>query len=241
MAAAARRRRRRIHRLLLPILAGLALAALAVPASAHETKQLGPYHVAVGFGQEPAYAGQPNSVQVLLTDAAGKPVTDLGGTLQVHVSHASNPDVRRTMVLEPNFEVGEWGTPGDYRAFFIPSAPGDYTFHLAGKIHGVAVNQPFTSGPKTFSAAEDPAGAMFPVSRAPTAAQVALRLDRETARLDAATARQVANARHDAELARSVAFAAVLLAVVGLAVAVGVGRRRPKAAHARTGVAAVEH
>ena len=52
------------------------LAFAADPASAHEERDVGTYVFAVGFGQEPAYAGQPNSVQLLLHQN-GKPVNDL--------------------------------------------------------------------------------------------------------------------------------------------------------------------
>src|SRR5437016_6132287 len=76
-------------------------------ASAHQVKQVGPFTMAVGFGNEPAYAGQPNSVQLLLSEK-GKPVTDLS-TLKVEVKFASSS---KELIIEPNFEVGEFGTPG---------------------------------------------------------------------------------------------------------------------------------
>jgi len=163
----------------------LGLAALLVPflagtAAAHEGRKVGSYRLAVGFGDEPAYAGQGNSVQVLITDAAGQPVTDLGDTLKVMVMMGKQT---MDMGLDPFFEVGEFGTPGDYRAFFIPSTPGNYTFHIHGTIKGQKVSQPFTSSPTTFSAVQDPARAAFPKSDQPTTGQVAQRLDRETARL----------------------------------------------------------
>jgi hypothetical protein len=61
------------------------LVMLADPAAAHEERDVGGFTLAVGFGQEPAYAGQPNSVQMILS-RAGKPVTDLGDTLSVSVA-----------------------------------------------------------------------------------------------------------------------------------------------------------
>src|SRR6266545_6367960 len=177
----ARRRRRRI----LSTALALGLAALLVPvwagaAAAHEGKKVGNYRLAVGFGDEPAYAGQKNSVQVIITDAAGKPVTDLGDTLKVMVMMGART---MDMSLEPFFEVGEFGTPGDYRAFFIPSTPGRFTFHIHGTIKDQKVSQPFTSSPSTFSDVQDPARAAFPKLDQPTTGQVAQRLDRETARL----------------------------------------------------------
>ena len=174
-------RRRRI----LSAALALGLAALLVPlwagaAAAHEGKKVGRYRVAVGFGQEPAYAGQANSAQVLITDAAGQPVTDLGDTLKVMVMMGKQT---MDMSLEPFFQVGEFGTPGDYRAFFIPSTPGKYTFHLPGTIKGQPVSQVFMSSPNVPAQVQDPARAAFPKLAQPTTGQVAQRLDRETARL----------------------------------------------------------
>jgi hypothetical protein len=161
----------------------LLVGAWAGPAGAHEGKQVGRYRFVVGFGDEPAYAGQKNSVQLLLSDARGKPVTNLGDTLEVMVMAGRQT---QDLALEPFFEVGEFGTPGDYRAFFIPSTPGTYTFHFHGIIAGQKVEQDFTSGPKTFGNVQDPAQATFPKLNQPSNAQIAQRLDRETARLDSA-------------------------------------------------------
>src|SRR4051794_10881425 len=110
------------------VLAGL-LATLMVilpagVASAHVEREIGPYTVAVGFGDEPAYAGSENSVQMFVhVTQSGKPVLDLGPTLDVQVSYGD--EQMDPITMEPFFEVGEFGTPGDYRAFFIPTRPGD--------------------------------------------------------------------------------------------------------------------
>ena len=57
-----------------------AIAALtivpAAPALAHVEVPQGDVTIAVGFGIEPAYAGQPNAVQLLVTRNE-QPVTDL--------------------------------------------------------------------------------------------------------------------------------------------------------------------
>ena len=65
----------------------LVLAALAAaPASAHAEKKAGKYAFVVGFGDEPAYAGQPNSLQVIIS-RDGKPATDLAGQLDKLKAH----------------------------------------------------------------------------------------------------------------------------------------------------------
>ncbi len=45
----------------------------------------------------------------------------------------------------------KWGDPGHYVAYFIPTQPGDYSFHVTGEIDGVAIDETFTAGPETFS------------------------------------------------------------------------------------------
>lgn len=208
--------RARLRRVFATVLA-LGLAALLVPvwagaAAAHEGRKVGGYRLAVGFGDEPAYAGQKNSAQVLISDAAGEPVTDLGDTLKVMVMMGKQTV---NLPLEPFFEVGEFGTPGDYRAFFIPSAPGRYTLHLHGSVKGQAVNQDFTSSPTTFSDVQDPARAAFPKLDQPTTGQVAQRLDRETARLSTAVQDAMAASGSADRRARDAAGQTRLLTIMG--------------------------
>jgi hypothetical protein len=83
---------------------------------------------------------------------------------------------------EPDFQVGESGTPGDDRALFIPTTPGVSTFHLTGSIKGQPVDQKFTSGPTIFDEVRDPAEVSFP-TKDPTTGQLSARLDRKTKRL----------------------------------------------------------
>ena len=117
----------------LPAAAVLAIGLLALLpaiASAHEEAEVGHITMAVGFGTEPdTYAGLPNSVQLLLSHD-GEPVIDLGDSLKVTIQFGD--ETSDPMTFEPAFEVGEFGTPGDYRAYFVPSQPGDYTFHITG-------------------------------------------------------------------------------------------------------------
>ena len=193
-------------------LAALLVGAWAGPAAAHEAKQVGRYRFEVGFGDEPAYAGQKNSVQLLLSTAAGKPVTDLGDTLKVMVMAGNQT---QDLSLEPFFEVGEFGTPGDYRAFFIPSTPGGFTFHFHGSIKGQKVDQDFTSGPNSFSSVQDPTQAAFPKLNQPSTAQIAQRLDRETARLDGSSRTALAAANSSDRRTRQTASRVTILSILG--------------------------
>src|SRR5262245_59293120 len=56
----------------------LASVFMAAAVFAHAVVTIGPYTVAIGWSGEPAYVGEQNSVQVIVKDSAGKPVTDLG-------------------------------------------------------------------------------------------------------------------------------------------------------------------
>jgi hypothetical protein len=203
----------------------------AGPAAAHEERKVGNYMFHVGFGDEPAYAGAKNSVQLLLHDAkTDKPVTSIGDQLKVDVTQgadsANNDTQKMTMNVEPDFEVGEFGTPGDYRAFFIPTAPGSYTFHFTGSINGQKVDEKFTSGPQTFSDANDPAQVEFPVKQ-PTGSQLSARVDRENLRLNAALADVRKQAKDQAGTARTIAVVGLVVGVLGLAAAAyGLTRKR---------------
>jgi hypothetical protein len=207
--------------------AGISVAAalsgvLALPAPAalaHEGRTQGDLEMEVGFGTEPAYAGQPNSVQLILVHD-GEPVVDLGGTLDVEVSFG---DQTQQFTLEPNFAVGEFGDPGDFRAWFIPTRAGRYTFHFTGTIQGEDVDQTFTSGPKTFGDVEDSQQIQFPVQD-PTNGELAERIDQEVPRLTSATDEvraAAAAADDDASSAQTFAIAALVVGALGLALAVG--------------------
>jgi hypothetical protein len=223
-------RRRILAAVVASTLAALLIPLLASPAAAHEEKTVGRYHFVVGFGDEPAYAGEKNSVQLILADANDKPVTDLTDTLKVTTGTAEP----LALSMEPFFEVGEFGTPGDYRAFFIPTAPGTYSFHFTGSIKGQKVDQTFKSGPQSFSDIEDPAQVQYPVKQ-PTGGQLATRADRETARVDAALTAERDQAKDDAASARTLAIIGLIVGVLGL-VAAGIalarGRRSPSSAPA---------
>jgi hypothetical protein len=220
-------RRRILAALVASTLAGLLIPLLASPANAHEAKTVGKYHFVVGFGDEPAYAGEQNSVQLILADAKDKPVTDLGNTLKVEVTTGTAEPLQ--LAMEPFFEVGEFGTPGDYRAFFIPTAPGSYSFHFTGTIKGQKIDQTFKSGPQTFSDIEDPAQVQYPVKQ-PTGGQLATRADRETTRINAALTAERDQAKDDAASARTLAIVGLIVGALGLVAAIVAlmrGRRAP--------------
>jgi hypothetical protein len=231
----------RLFRVMLVLGAAVFLAALAAaPASAHAGRTAGRYSFEIGFGTEPAYAGQPNSLQVLIS-RDGEPATDLAGQLGGLMAHAyygrqADPKLENAMMpLEPYFG-DDWGTPGDYRSFFVPTQPGSYTFHLKGKLGAQKIDLVVPSGPGTFGDVSDPAKAAFPAVKDPTTAQLAQRLDREAARMTGIAAAATA-ARRDAEAtaaqARLLALGGLLVGTVGLVVAGLAWGRRTAAPAAR--------
>ena len=209
---------------------GGALALLpALPALAHGDHEQGDLAIATGFAVEPAYAGQPNAVELIITHA-GNAVVDLQpDDLSVDVTFG---DQTTTLSPEAAFEVGEFGTPGTYHAAFIPSQPGKYAFHVTGTIDGEKVDYTMSSGPKTFSEVIDPQEATFPAVDAPTNTDLAARLEQESTHAAAATtaatsAQVAASAAQDAaDTARLIAIAAVIVAVIAIGLAVMARRSR---------------
>jgi hypothetical protein len=195
----------------------LLVPLLAVPAFAHGEHKVANYKVEVGFGTEPAYAGVANSVQLIITNN-GKPVTDVKG-LEVAVSTGDAQP--KELALEPYFS-DDFGEPGDYRAFFIPTAPGAYTFKVTGTLGGKKVNESYTSGKDGFDEVTDPADVQYPVQE-PTGTQLTTRVDRETARLNAALAAERRQAQDQAASARRMATIGLVVGALGLLAAVGLG------------------
>lgn len=186
----------------------------AVPASAHEHRTVGSVQMTVGWGDEPTYAGIKNSVQVILADKAGKPITDLTDTLKVEVrfgSQSSGPlDIERAFGRT-------FGRPGDYRAQIVPTRAGTYAFHFIGSVGTQKIDETFTSSDKTFDNVQDAAAIEFPV-KDPSPADVSGRIERIGPRVD--------DARTAAARANTVATIGVLAGLAGIGVGVGAMRRK---------------
>jgi hypothetical protein len=208
-------------------LLAIGLASVATPAAAHIVKQVGPYSVAIGWVREPTYVGQLNAVQVVIKDSKGNPVSDLSADdLKVVVStvgQQSDP-----MSLAPTFDEDTGlGIPGDYEAPLIPTAPGDYTFHVTGTIHSTKIDETATSSDTTFDSVVDPSAVQFP-NKLPAIGDLATKIDRVDARVQAQ-----ATAASDASSSADTAFfvgltaggAGVLIGLAALALAFMVARR----------------
>lgn len=214
------RRVRRSFGVVLPLAAVLVLAG-AIPALAHEARVTGGFEFVVGWGDEPAYTGLKNSVQVSITEAdTGSPVTDLGDNLKAEVIKGSE---RVVLPLVADIGRGATRTAGDYRAWLMPTRPGTYTVRLIGSIRGQSLDESFTSAQNTFDEVEDVANIQFP-AKDPSTGQLAIRIDREVPRLGIRTdAVETALAEADDRVhgARTLATVAMLVGVLGLLTAAG--------------------
>jgi len=210
-------------------LLAIGLASVATPVAAHIVKQVGPYTVAIGWVHEPTYLGQLNAVQVVIKDAKGNPVSDLSADdLKVVVSTAGQQS--DPMSLAPTFDEDTGlGIPGDYEAPMIPTAVGDYTFHVTGTIHTTKIDETATSSDTTFDSVVDPSAVQFP-SKLPAVGDLATRLERVDARVQSQiSAADEAKSSAQGALIAGVAVggAGVLIGLVGLTLAIMA--RRPRA------------
>jgi hypothetical protein len=149
---------------------------------AHVVKQAGPYTLEIGWQHEPTYVGETNGVQVIIHDADDQPITDLGtDDLKVVVSTGGQQTAELT--FDPGFDLEEGdGNPGEYNAPIMPTAPGDYTFHLTGAIHGEPVDITVVSSDETFDTVRGTAEIQFP-TKLPAVSEIVTRLDRIDQRL----------------------------------------------------------
>jgi hypothetical protein len=212
-----------------------AVAALVVPAPAlaHVPKPAGDFTVEIGWKNEPALVGQQNAIVAIVTDAEGNPVIDLPeDALQVVVSTGGHQS--DALTFEPAFDPHENEGPlGEYDAPLVPTAPGDYDFHVTGTIHGQPIDITVTAA----ETAEPVAGTSdleFP-TKLPSPAEIATRLDRIDARIqalgDGVTEADLDVARAEAQRAlligAGVGFAGLVAGLFGVLLAV---RARPRTA-----------
>jgi hypothetical protein len=162
--------------------AGLLALIIAGPVAAHAVEHAGAYTIEIGWQHEPTYVGETNGVQIIVTDANDKPVTDLtADDLQVVVSTGDQQS--QTLTFDPGFDPEEMeGNLGEYDAAIMPTAPGDYTFHVTGSIHGTPVDLTVASGDETFNTVVGTSDIQFPTTL-PTIAEITTRLDQIDSRV----------------------------------------------------------
>src|SRR5579883_3070048 len=124
--------------LALPLGGALLAISLAVPgiASAHEQRDVGPYHFAVGFLNEPSIVDQMNGIDLTVTTAADKkPVDGLDKTLKAEVIVGGNA---RSMPISLQARFFFLVIRRPPRSTLFP-----YTtlFHFSGTIDGQPIDQ----------------------------------------------------------------------------------------------------
>jgi hypothetical protein len=213
----------RLPRLAL-VLVALAAAALVAPAAAlgHTVQHAGPYTLEIGWRIEPTYVDVPNGVSVTIHDGKDNPVVDLGADdLQVVVTTNNQPSP--DLSFEPGFDPEEMEGPlGEYDAAIVPTEPGDYTFHITGKIHGQDVDITVTSGDQTFDTVKESTNLEFP-TKLPSIGEVATRLDRIDARVTALQGGPTGPSQADVDAAKAAAASATTQATTAMTVGLGVG------------------
>jgi hypothetical protein len=208
--------------------AATATVSLAIvhPAAAHDVHPFGPLTVALGWVHEPAYVGSDNAVQVIVKQG-DSPVTDITDKdLTVDVSLGAQKMDPMPMIPTADPDTG-LGIPGEYEMHFIPTAPGNYTFHLKGTVKGTPVDETVTASDKTFNTVQDSTAAQWP-NKVPSSAELATRVDKQAPRIDAvqASAKQGTNSADDnATHALVVAIIALIVGLVAVFVA-ALGRRK---------------
>jgi hypothetical protein len=186
---------------LTPVLPGVA--------SAHDRKVIGAVRLEIGWGDEPAFSGIANFVEVAVSSADGTPIVDLGDGLTVAVSSGDE------QVLLPLLPAGE--QPGELRAAIIPTRPGLYTFHVTGSVKSQAIDVSSTCSEHTFECVADASEIEFP-DATPSGAELGDAAARGLARAE--------EAEDSAAGARTLALGAIAVAALALAAVVGLGLRR---------------
>jgi hypothetical protein len=186
------------------------LLILLAPGSAlaHERRDVGKLQFVVGWLTEPSLLGEPNGIDLRITDkASGQPVEGAEKTLKATVAFGGGAP--REFALRARF-----GQKGAYTADLIPTKAGTYVFTFTGAVGDEPVNQTFESGPGRFNDVEDAAKVQFPEA-VPYAGELARRV-------------QAAEAR--AAQATTFGYAGLGLGLVGTVLGVLALLRRPAAA-----------
>jgi hypothetical protein len=124
-------------------------------AAAHGHVEVGEYELAIGFQAEPALQGEPNGLDLFVTNkSTGESVVGLEETLRAEVIFGG---ATKELSLEPQF-----GQEGAYTAHLIPTEAGDYTWRIFGQINGAPVDVSMTSSPDTFSSVQPKSEISFP-------------------------------------------------------------------------------
>src|SRR5262245_34650585 len=189
------------------LLALLLLVALPATAFAHERRDVGgKYQFMVGFIGEPAITGEPNGVDLRITNKeTNQPISGAEKTLKVALQFGGGAP--KEMPLRARF-----GMPGAYTADLIPTRAGAYIFTFSGDLEGTPVNEKFESGPGRFNDVQSADSLQFPET-------VPATLDLQ---------RQLRDAEARAQQATTFGYAGIGLGLLGTVVGLAALLRRPR-------------
>jgi hypothetical protein len=179
--------------------------ALVAAVDAHDAHVAGPYRLAIGWADEPAFTGIRNAVFVEISEAGKGPLTE-PASLTVEVSFGAERTVLPLTADPARRHV--------FQAPLVPTRPGTYTFRLTGKVRNQPIDITTTCSEKTFDCVQDGSAIQFPV-KDPPAGQVAERLERSLPRAELAL-ESARRAQTMAATALAVAALALLSAAVGM-------------------------
>ena len=180
-----------------------ALLALSLPLRATDKQNVGTMQLTIGWGDESAFAGSRNSIDIGVADGTGSPVADPTNTLNVEVSFGER---RLRLPLLPVERH-----PGMYRAWIVPSRAGSYAFHISGRLKGEDIDITSACSEKTFQCVTEPGEVQFP-EKDPTSAQLAETVGHSQTR--------VQQAIDDATEARLISFVAMAISAAAVALSV---------------------
>ena len=204
----------------------LTLALGAGVVAAHEERDTHDYILDVGFLVEPAFEGVKNGVYLSVTKpaAAGGGHHGGGPTVAVEGVHET---VRVEVTHVPTGKSVELGlrpiagSPGEYTADLIPTAPGVYEMRFFGAIRGEAIDESFVSagGGGGFDDVIPASELQFPeVVRSAREIEAGVAGARNTARDAEDSAIEAGDA---ASMATTLALVGIALGAVGAAAGVG--------------------
>jgi hypothetical protein len=180
-----------------------ALLALSAPIRAVDKQTVGTIQLSIGWGDESAFAGSRNSIDVFVADNTGAPVAGPMNTLNVEVTFG---DRRLRLPLLPVERQ-----PGMYRAWIVPSRAGSYAFHISGRLKGEAIDITSACSEQTFQCVMESGEVQFP-EKDPTSAQLSETVGHSQVRIQQAI--------DDATEARMISFVALAISGAGVAVSV---------------------
>lgn len=122
-------------------------------ANPHESREVGPYTLVVGFRIEPAFEDVPNALDFIVTRTSdGKPISVSNGDvvdIEAEVQYRKEEQFNSKIIQKDQLPkpAQAFGAENRYNAWFKPTADGTYAFRVKGEINDLSDPQ---AGPLFF-------------------------------------------------------------------------------------------